>query len=245
MTRKDGGALSIQPKVVRKVERDVGRRLVIGIKDAVVVVVPVRRQFCIFDLIKVRICPGVVVIIGVDGIRSCGGVGWVGDTFAIAEVVVVPGVGGIAVKASGPEQHFVFIVHSVFVVVFVHVVSSAIVVVVERCSDTDQKFGRVGKAVAVPVVVSPVRDAVVVVVPGGLLFAPETSLKLLLVDVQASIVVVIGVFPIRYTVVVVVNVIDAWRTQALRHDTLVPNSLVETVVISVCIVSVIVVVIAI
>ena len=116
---------------------------------------------------------------------------------------------------------------------------------VERCSDADQKLGRVGKAVAVPVVVSPVQDAVVVVIPGGLLFAPGTSLKLLLVDVQASIVVIIGVFPVRYAVVVVVNVIEAWRTQALRHDALVPNSLVETVVIGVCIVSVIVVVIAI
>ena len=134
--------------------------------------------------------------------------------------------------------------HAVFVIVLVKVVSGAVVVVVERCRDADGQLHGVGDAVAVPVVIGPVDDAVVVVVEGGLLFAPETVRKQFLIDVEASVVVVVGVFTVGNTVVVVVNVVKAGGSQALRHDALVPHRLVETVVVSVCIVAVVVVVVA-
>ena len=135
--------------------------------------------------------------------------------------------------------------HSILVVVFVQVVSSAVVVMVKRSGNAGLQFDKVGYPVAVPVVVSPVHNAVVVVVPSGLLFAPETTREEFLVNVQASIVVVVGIFTIGNSVVVVVNVVEAWRSQALGHDALVPNCLVEAVIISVGIVSVVIVVIAI
>ena len=157
---------------------------------------------------------------------------------------MVPRVRGVPVKPSGPEQDLVLIVHAVLIVVFVDVVARTIVVVIKRCGDAHQKFSRVGEAVAVPVVVGPVQDAVVVVVPRGLLFAPETTGKLFLVNVEASIVVVVGVLAVGHAVVVVVNVVDAGRTQTLGHDALIPNSLVESIVVGIGIVAVVIVVVA-
>ena len=134
--------------------------------------------------------------------------------------------------------------HAVFVIVFIQVVASPVVVVVKRRSDADAEFNGVGDTVAVPVVVGPVHDAVVVMVPCGLLFAPETPSDLFLVNVQAAVVVVVGVFAIGNSVVVVVHVVETWRAQALRHDALVPNGLEEPVTVCVGVVSVVVVVVA-
>ena len=155
---------------------------------------------------------------------------------------MVPRVGGVAVKASGPEKNLVLVVHTVFIIVLIKVVSGAVVVVVERCRDVREQLNGVGKAVAVPVVIGPVHDAVVVVVKGGLLFTPETTGDLFLVNVKSTVVVVIGVFTVGDTVVVVVNVVEAWRSQTLGHDPLVPHRLVEAVVVGVGVVAVVVVV---
>ena len=134
--------------------------------------------------------------------------------------------------------------HAVFVVVFIQVVASAVVVVVKRGSDADAEFNGVGDTIAVPVVVGPVHDTVVVMVPCGLLFAPETASDLFLINVQPAVVVVVRVFAIGNSVVVVVHVVEAWRSQALRHDALVPNGLEEAVTVSVGVVAVVVVVVA-
>ena len=69
---KDGRALRIQPEVVRQVEGDVGGRLVIGVKDTVVVVVPIRGQVSVFDNVEVRVGSGVVVVVRVDDVGSGG-----------------------------------------------------------------------------------------------------------------------------------------------------------------------------
>ena len=65
--------------------------------------------------------------------------------------------------------------HPVFIIVFIDVVSNAVVVVVKRRGDAFEQLNSVGQSIAVPVVISPVDDAVVVVVPGGLFFTPETA----------------------------------------------------------------------
>ena len=132
--------------------------------------------------------------------------------------------------------------HTVFVVIFVKVVSKAVVVVVKRCSDAFQQFLCVGQSVSVPIVVSPIDDTVVVVVPSGLFLTPEAAGQLFLIDVQTPIVVIVRVFTIGDTIVVVVNIVKAWNSKALGHDTTVPNRLIEAVVVCVGIVAVIVVV---
>ena len=155
---------------------------------------------------------------------------------------MVPRVGGVAVKASWPEKDLVLVVHTVFVVVLVKVVSGSVVVVVKRRREVLCQLNGVGKAVTVPIVVGPIHDAVVVVVPCGLLFAPETARNQLLVNVQTAVVIIVRVFAIGDAVVVVVNVVNARRAEALRHDSSVPNGLIESITVGVCIVSVIVVV---
>ena len=105
--------------------------------------------------------------------------------------------------------------HPVFIIVFIDVVSNAVVVVVKRRGDAFKQLNSVGQTVAVPVVISPVDNAVVVVVPGGLFFTPETARKEFLVNVQASIVVVVRVFAIRDSVVVVVNVVERGLAETL------------------------------
>ena len=161
---------------------------------------------------------------------------------------MVPWVGGVSVKASRPKQDFVFVVHAVLVIIFVKVVTDPVVVVVKRCDQVVgggwAKFCIVGQPVAVPIIVCPVHNTVVVVIPSGLFFAPETSREAFLVNVQATVVVVIGVFAVWNTVVVVVNVVNAGGAKALRHDTAVPNGLVEAVVVGVSIVSIVIVVVA-
>ena len=72
MPSKDGRALSVEPEVVRQVERDVGRSLIVSIQNTVVVVVPVRSEVCIFGVVKVKVGAGVVVVVIVDGVRPCG-----------------------------------------------------------------------------------------------------------------------------------------------------------------------------
>ena len=239
---KDGGALCVQPEVVWKVQRDVGWCFVVGVENAIVVVVPIGGEVGVFNDVKVNVGARVVVVVVVDGVGAGGGVGRVGNALAVTKVVVIPRVGGIAIEACGPEQDFVFVVHAVLVIVLVKIVSCAVVVVVERCRDADCQFDGVGNAVAVPVVVSPVQDTVVVVVKRGLLLAPETAGELFLVDVHAPVVIVIRVFTVRNAVVVVVNVVQTGRTQTLRHDALVPDRLVEAVVVGVGVVAVVVVV---
>ena len=242
MPGEDGRRLCVQPEVVGQVERDEGGRFVIGIEDAVVVVIPIRGQFRVFRVVVIRVNPRVVIVVVIDGVGPGSSVVGVGHGLAVTEVVVVPGVGGVSVEARGPKNHFVFVVHAVFIVVLVNVVACSVVVVVEGCRDVLKQFNGVGDTVAVPVVVGPVDQTVVVVIPRGLLFAPETSGQEFLVNVQTSIVIVVRIFAIRDAVVVVVNVVNAGLTEALRHDAAVPNGLEEAVIISVSIVPVVVVI---
>ena len=244
VTRKDGRALSVEPEVVRQIERDVRRRFVVGVKDAVVVVIPIRGQIIVLHLVEINVDSGVVIVVVVNGVRSGGSIGGVGNAFAVTKVVVVPRVGGVSIEAGGPKQNLVFIVHAVLVVVLVEIVASSVVVVVEGCGNADQQLNGVGDAVAVPIVVGPVQDAVVVVIPRGLLLTPETTVDQFLINVEASVVVVVGVLAVRNAVVVVVDVVDAGRTKTLRHDALVPNRLVKSVVVCVSVVTVVVVVVA-
>ena len=242
MPSKDGRALSVEPEVVRQVERDVGRSLIVSIQNTVVVVVPVRSEVCIFGVVKVKVGAGVVVVVIVDGVRPRGRVTWVGECFSVTEVIVVPRVGRVPIKAGRPQENFVLVVHPVFIIVFIDVVSNAVVVVVKRRGDAFKQLNSVGQSIAVPVVISPVDNAVVVVVPGGLFFAPETAGKEFLVNVQASVVIVVRVFAIWDSVVVVVNVVKCRLAEALGHDSTVPDRLVEAVVVGIGVVPVVVVV---
>ena len=105
--------------------------------------------------------------------------------------------------------------HAVFIVVLVQVVPCSVVVVVKGCCDAFQQFGGVGQTVAVPVVVHPVDHAVVVVVKGGLFFTPKATGNGFLINVQPTVVVVVGIFAIGDAVVVVVNVVKAGTAETL------------------------------
>ena len=161
---------------------------------------------------------------------------------------MVPRVGGVAPEACWPQQHLVFVLHPVLIVVFVKVVAHAVVVVVKgvdhgvRLPAAGGDLHRILDAIAVPVVVRPVFDAVVVVVKGGLFFAPETSRDGFLNVVGNAVVVVVGVFAVRDTVVVVVHVVVGRLTQALTQDAEVPHRLEVSVAVSIEIVAVVVVV---
>jgi hypothetical protein len=65
---------------------------------------------------------------------------------------------------------------------------------------------RIAATIAVPIVVGPIEDTVVVMVPRGLFFAPETLQ--FLVNIKCAIVVIIVVLTIRNTIVVIVNVVE-------------------------------------
>ena len=65
-----------------------------------------------------------------------------------------------------------------------------------------------------------------------------------MVNIEDAVVVVICIFGVRDTVVVIVDVIEGGFAKTLRHDSLIPNCLEETIVVNVGVVSVIVIVIA-
>ena len=79
-------------------------------------------------------------------------------------------------------------------------------------------------------------------VPCGLFFAPETSCNKFLIDVKNSVVIVIDVFSIRYSIVVIVNIVYLRLKKTKGHLASVPNCLIEAVVICISIVSVIVII---
>ena len=98
-------------------------------------------------------------------------------------------------------------------------------------------------AVAVPVVVRPVGDAVVVVVERGLFLAPEATGDGFLVHVvRNAVVVVVGVFTVGNAVVVVVHVVEGGLAEPLAQDTQVPDCLEVPVAVGVKVVAVVVVV---
>ena len=155
---------------------------------------------------------------------------------------MVPRVRGVSVKAGWPKKHFVFVVHTVFVIVFVDVVSGAVIVVVERLRDADCKFNVVRNTVAIPVIVCPIDDSVIVVIEWGFFFTPEATWEKCLINIEDTVVIVIGVFCVWDTVVIVVDVVQRWLSEALRHDSLVPNCLEESVFIDVSIIAIVIVV---
>ena len=102
----------------------------------------------------------------------------------------------------------------------------------------------VGNSVPVPVVVGPVEDAVVVVVPRTLLLADKAHLVPLLNDIWLTVVVVVRVLAVGDAVVVVVDVVPLREHQALPQHALVPNCLVPPVPIGVGVQAVVVRVLA-
>ena len=178
----------------------------------------------------------------IDGIRARVAVKRVSDSFTIAKVVVIPRVGRVSVKAGWPEKHFVFVFHTVFVVIFVNVISGAVVVVIERLCDADCKFDVVWNTVAIPIIVCPIDNSIIVVIEWRFFFAPEATREKFLIDIENTVVIVIGVFGIWNTVVIIVNVIQRWFAEALRHDSLVPHCLEESVFIDVSVIAIVIVV---
>ena len=167
------------------------------------------------------------------------------DSFAVSKVVVIPWVGRIASEARWPEHDFILIVHTICVIVFVDVVTETVVVVVpwsNECVDTCV-LRLVGPAIAVPIIVCPVENAVVVMIPSGLFFTPETLE--LLVDVRCTIVVVVPVFTIGDTVIVIVDIIELWEQKPLALNSLIPNGLEEPISIGIRICTIIVIVLTI
>ena len=63
-----------------------------------------------------------------------------------------------------------------------------------------------------------------------------------MITIEDTVVVIVWVFTVRNTIVVVVDVVHTRLLKAKRHDTAVPNGLVETVPVCVCIVSIVVVI---
>ena len=63
-----------------------------------------------------------------------------------------------------------------------------------------------------------------------------------MITIKDSIVVIIWIFTIWYTIVVVVNIVDFGLLQAKGHDSTIPNGLVETVAVCICVISIIIVV---
>ena len=198
-----------------------------------------------FKNVVIKIISSIVVVVGIVDVRSCRQVVRVCKRFTVAVIIVVPRVCGVAVESLRPEHNFVDIMHSILVIILVNVIAGTVVIVIEWCYEIvwqSAKFNGVGNTITVPIIVSPVDDSIVVMVPSGLFFAPETTRELLLVTIEDTVVVIVWIFTVRNTVVVVVNVVYPRLLQSKRHDTAVPNGLVETVPICVSIVSIVVVV---
>ena len=134
--------------------------------------------------------------------------------------------------------------HSIFIVINVDIISITVVIVIECLSNGYCQFNSVVYSISVPIIVGPVNDAVVVMVPSRLLFSPETSSYFLLIAVEDSIVIIIRIFSIRDTVIVVINIVHSWLLKSKCHLSTIPNRLIESIIISIRVVAVIVVVYA-
>ena len=113
---------------------------------------------------------------------------------------------------------------------------------IEWSGDADRKFNVVWNTVGIPIIVSPVNNSIVIVVEWGLFFAPETTREQSLVNIENTVVIIIGIFCIWDTIVVIVHVVKRWFAKTLGHDSTVPNCLEEAVFVDVRIVTVIVIV---
>ena len=118
-------------------------------------------------MVPVQIGAVVGVVVLISRIGPGIGIRGVGNTSAITEVVVVPRVRRLTVESRWPQHNLVLVKHAVGVVVEVDVVPQAVVVVVPG---GDPRRGRglledIDQSIAVPVVVGPIENPVIVVVP--------------------------------------------------------------------------------
>ena len=82
-------------------------------------------------MIEVQIVSSVVVIIRIVYVWTCCQIVWICKCFTVPEVIVIPGVCGIAVEALRPEHDFVDVVHTILVIIDVDIITITIIVVVE------------------------------------------------------------------------------------------------------------------
>ena len=150
--------------------------LVVLVRDAIVVVIPVAGLNTVgavvggpalLKVIPVQISAVVGVVVLVSRVGAGIGIRRIGYARTVTEVVVVPRVRRLTTKPRWPQHDFVLVKHAIGVVVEVDVVSQAIVVVVPR---GNPRCGRsqlesVDQSIAIPVVVRPVKNSIIVVVP--------------------------------------------------------------------------------
>ena len=163
-----------------------------------------------FQVIVIQIVSSVVVVICIVDVWTGCEIVWISKCFTITVIIVVPRVGRVAVKSLWPQHDFVNVVHTIFIIIDVDVITISVVIMVECLCEGNCKLNVVWYTVAVPIIVSPVNNTIVVVIPCGLLFAPETTCNQLLISIKNTVVVIVRVFTIRNTIVVVIDVVHCW-----------------------------------
>ena len=103
MAAENCWCLSVQPKFIRKVQRDERGGFVFIIEFAIVVAVPItgfativtwqRADVSFFEMVEVQIRSCVIVVVFIDCVRPCVAVERVCDSLAVPKVVVIPWVG--------------------------------------------------------------------------------------------------------------------------------------------------------
>ena len=145
-TSEDRRAPRIYPQGVFHRQVDPCGSLVVIVRNAVVVMIPITGWFCdsgwvslgvqsftgptFLEYIIIQIFPSVIVVVIVNRIGTGRGIQGVGNTHSVAEVVVVPWVCGLPVETGWPEHYLILILHAILIVVVILVVPQTIVVVV-------------------------------------------------------------------------------------------------------------------
>ena len=160
-------------------------------------------------MVPINIRNAVCVIIFIETVRSSRCIRRVVHTCTGAVVIVVPGVSRIRSVSTWPKHDLVFIIHPIFVVVWVYVVTKTIVVVIpwsyRMGSPSACLLYCIGYSVSIPVSVCPIGNPIVVMIPRALFFAPEAYQ--LLICIQYSVIIVVWVFTVWNPIVVVIHVI--------------------------------------
>ena len=128
---------------------------------------------------------------------------------------MIPRIRRLLTETRGPEHNLVLVKHTVSIVIEVNVVAQTIVIVVPRRDQwcRSRQFQSIDDPIAIPVIVSPIENAIVIVIPDTLLLTDET--QSLLDDIQNAVVIVVRILAIWYTIVVVVDVVIKRGQQTL------------------------------
>ena len=145
---EDRRGLGVYPQNLRHCDVDVRGCLVVIVRNAVVVMIPITGWFCdpswvslgiqsftnptFLEYIKIQLLPSIIVVIVVERVRTGRRVHRIAESLTVAVVVVVPRVGRVVTEAGRPEHNLVLVLHPILVVVEVLVIADAVIVVVPR-----------------------------------------------------------------------------------------------------------------